>query len=252
MSAISRHVIVNRTFAQGVIGGNVLGRRVREAGSPEAGPGPWLEIVGVVEDFPATPTRSTLASATLYHPVGRGDTRFALLALRVRDGAATEFASRLREITTALDRRLLLPDIRSMDALLREQQFGSRLGAWASGLITLSLLLLSATGLYALMAFTVTQRRREIGIRVALGADPRRLLGSIFSRALWQLATGIVVGVSIAALLDMETGGESTGGAGLRMLPAVAAFVLVVGLIAAAGPARRGLRIQPIEALKEQ
>jgi ABC-type antimicrobial peptide transport system permease subunit len=65
-------------------------------------------------------------------------------------------------------------------------------------------------------------------------------------------AIGIVVGVTIAALVDFESGGELTGESGLGMLPGVAAFVLLVGLIAAAGPARRGLRIQPTEALKDQ
>jgi len=152
----------------------------------------------------------------------------------------------------ALDPQLQLRDVRTMDAVLRDQQIGARVGAWASGLITLSLLLLSATGLYALMSFTVTQRRREIGIRVALGANAHRLLATIFSRALGQLAIGIVLGVAIAALIDTESGGELTGGAGLGMLAPVAVFVLMVGLIAAAGPARRGLSIQPSEALKEQ
>jgi hypothetical protein len=180
--------------------------------------------------------------------VARDDARLSLLALRVRGGPPTALANRLREITTTLDRRLLLRDIRPMDALLQGQQIGSRLAAWAAGLVTLSLLLLSATGLYALMAFTVAQRRREIGIRVALGADPHRLLGSIFGRPLWQLAAGVVVGSAIAALVDTDL----TGGAGLRVLPAVIAFVLLVGLAAAAGPARRGLRIQPTEAMRDQ
>lgn len=61
-----------------------------------------------------------------------------------------------------------------------------------------------------------------------------------------------MLGVAIAALIDTESGGELTGGAGLGMLAPVAVFVLMVGLIAAAGPARRGLSIQPSEALKEQ
>jgi putative ABC transport system permease protein len=102
------------------------------------------------------------------------------------------------------------------------------------------------------MAFTVTQRRREIGIRVALGANPRRILGSIMSRAFWQLAIGIAIGVAIAARLDLATGGELTGSLGLGMLPPVAIFVLLVGLIAAGWPAQRAFRIQPSEALREQ
>lgn len=251
VDASSRHVIVNRAFAQDLLGGNALGRRVREAGSLESS-APWLEVIGVVEDFPARATQSTLAEARLYYPVPPGDARFALMAVRLRGKAPADFAPRLREITMDVDPRLQLRDIRSMDALLWDQHIGSRVGAWVSGLLTLSLLLLSATGLYALMSFTVTQRQKEIGIRIALGADAHRLLSSVFARAFRQLAAGILIGVTVAAFLNMETGRESTGGGGLAMLPLVALFVLLVGLGAAAGPARRGLRIQPTEAMREQ
>jgi hypothetical protein len=188
----------------------------------------------------------------MYYPAQQFDPRFALLALHVRGGDPTALARGLREITASLDRRLLLRDVRSMDVLLREQKTGARVAAWASALATCSLLLLSATGLYALMSFTVTQRRREIGIRVALGASPRVIVRNILARALWQLAAGVVVGVAFAAALNDGTAGDFTGGAGLVVLPPVAAFVLLIGLAAAAGPARRGLRIQPSEAMREQ
>ena len=72
------------------------------------------------------------------------------------------------------------------------------MGALALAVVTLSVLLLSAAGIYALMSFTVTRRRREIGIRAALGAHPRRILASIFSRALGQLALGLMVGAAAA------------------------------------------------------
>ncbi|HEV2131741.1 MAG TPA: FtsX-like permease family protein, partial [Longimicrobiaceae bacterium] len=102
-----------------------------------------------------------------------------------------------------------------------------------------------------LMSFTVTRRRREIGIRAALGAHPRRILASIFSRVLGQLALGLVVGAAAAFLLERLTEGELMGGNAGVVLPIVAAITATVGLLAAMGPARRGLRIQPIEALRE-
>jgi ABC-type antimicrobial peptide transport system permease subunit len=142
-------------------------------------------------------------------------------------------------------------DVRPLDERLRLEQGELRLIAWSTGLATLSVLLLSAAGLYALMSVTVARRRREIGVRIALGANPRRVLRSIFTRVLLQLGTGIATGVGVVAALDALTGGELTFGAGPAMLPAVAAFMLVVGLAAAAGPARRALRIQPVDALRE-
>ena len=119
------------------------------------------------------------------------------------------------------------------------------------GVITMSVLLLSAAGIYAMMSFTVAQRRREIGIRTALGADRRRILGSIFARALVQLGIGVAAGLTVAALLISLDDREVIGTHGAILLSTVAGIMMTVGLLAAIGPARRGLRISPTEALKE-
>ena len=112
----------------------------------------------------------------------------------------------------------------------------------------MSVLLLSAAGIYALMSFTVAQRTREIGIRAALGAHPRRLLLSIFGRAARQLALGLLVGslLSGAVFYDIDI----SAGRAVALWIAVAALMLAVGLLAALGPARRGLRIQPSDVLR--
>jgi ABC-type antimicrobial peptide transport system permease subunit len=112
-------------------------------------------------------------------------------------------------------------------------------------------LLLTAAGIYALMSVSVTQRRREIGVRAALGADPRRILTSIFSRATRQLLIGGLAGLAVAVALDRLMWGELMRGHAEIILPGVSTLMLTVGLLAALGPARRGLRIQPTEALRE-
>ena len=115
-----------------------------------------------------------------------------------------------------------------------------------------SVIVLSAAGIYALMSFTVARRRKEIGIRTALGADPSRILRSIFSRALLQLGAGAVLGMLGAVGLEQILEGETFQGHGAVILPAVAVLMTLVGLAAAIGPARRGLRIHPTEALRAE
>jgi cell division protein FtsX len=108
----------------------------------------------------------------------------------------------------AIDPTLQLRELAAMDEVLRKDQAMLRLVAVALAVLTLSVVLLSAAGIYALMSFTVTRRRKEIGIRAALGADPRRILASIFSRALGQLAVGAAVGVIVAVGLEALTRGD--------------------------------------------
>ena len=155
------------------------------------------------------------------------------LALRVRGGAQSRVTDRLRAIATALDPTLRLGPILTLDEVLREDQGTMRLLALAIALATLSVLLLSAAGIYALMSFTVARRRREIGIRAALGAHPRRLLASIFFPGAGPARRRSRRGApGSSALLDGATGGELLGGEGAILLPGVSALMMVVGLVA--------------------
>jgi putative ABC transport system permease protein len=103
-----------------------------------------------------------------------------------------------------------------------------------------------------MMSFTVSQRREEIGIRAAMGADAGQLLRSIFTRAALQLGAGIVVGTVLALMIDRASEGEMLGPLGRALLPVTAVVMTTVGLCATIGPARRGLRIQPTEALRAE
>jgi hypothetical protein len=184
--------------------------------------------------------------AKVYHAMPAGQL-WGRLAVRVRCTTPAAFAPRLREITTALDPNILVRNVQPLDVLMREEHRAMRLGALGFGLLTLSIVMLSAAGIFALMSFTVAQRRREIGIRAALGANPRRLLASIFARAARQLGTGILVGVVLAVTLGVGLGAHTASS-----VVAVAVLMLLVGLAATLLPARRGLRIQPTEALKAE
>jgi ABC-type antimicrobial peptide transport system permease subunit len=102
------------------------------------------------------------------------------------------------------------------------------------------------------MSFTVSQRRKEIGIRAAMGADAGQLLRSIFTKATLQIAAGVVVGTVLAFMIDVASDGELLGSFGRALLPVTAVLMTIVGLFATIGPARRGLRIQPTEALRAE
>jgi ABC-type antimicrobial peptide transport system permease subunit len=115
--------------------------------------------------------------------------------------------------------------------------------AW---LVPFIVLLLSATGIHALMSFTVTRRTREIGIRAALGAHPGRIVTGIFSRAFVQIGAGVVAGSGLVALVGLGSARE------VVLLLAADAIMLLVGLAACAVPLRRALRVDPAEALRSE
>ena len=119
-------------------------------------------------------------------------------------------------------------------------------------LVMLSVVVLSAAGIYALMSFTVARRRREIGIRAALGADRAACWRASFRARSRQLAIGAAVGMLGAVALEQVLEGEMFQGQGAVILPIVVVVMTLVGLLAAIGPARRGFSIQPTEALREE
>ena len=244
--------IVNRTFADSLLKGvNPIGVKFRELGTQGDGEeyrGPWQEIVGVVQNLPAHVDYER--PPAVWYAVTRS-VEPATLAIHVRGTDPTTFATRLRAITASVDEGMFLRKVQPLDDVLWETHLPLRLIATTLVAVAASVLILSSAALYALMSVIVTRRRREIGIRIALGADRRRVLTGIFSRAALQIGTGIAVGLTIAAVMLQFAGGEMNGFNALLVLPAVAVFMLVVGVIAALGPARRGLAIQPSVVLKE-
>jgi putative ABC transport system permease protein len=247
----TRPVIVNRSFATELLrAGDPIGQRIRYRGYGDEVQ-PWLTIVGVVEDFPAARDNPGLPSArAMFHLAAPGEMTNAVLTVRVRGQKPELFTPALRRVAASIDPMLQLTQTTTLDAQFRENARGVSRLAILIALITLSVLLLSAAGIHALMSFTVNQRRREIGIRKALGAPGRRIATSVLGRALRQLGFGVVVGLTIAVGGNQLSRGELMGDSGFLLVPGTAVFMLVVGLLAAAAPVRRGLRVQPTEALR--
>ena len=245
-----RVLIVNEAFARNVYGGrSPIGQRLRlvSYNSDESLFGvdkdQWLEIVGVVRNFGWQSSRPEEQSA-MYRPTLPGDGPASNLAVRVRDPIA--FATRLRAIAAEVDPAISLTAVQRLGEVGGMQariNWTLTAVAWLVGCIVL---LLSATGIHALMSFTVARRTREIGIRVALGAHQGRLLAAVFSRAFLQIGAGIVVGGSLAAVAGFGSAKQ------VVLLITASAIMLVVGLVACAVPARRALRIDPMEALRAE
>jgi putative ABC transport system permease protein len=212
----------------------------------------WYEIVGVVPDFPTIQSLNAQPVSRIYHAAVFGDVHPAEVAIRIRGTDPSAFAGTLREIGVSVDPNLQLRDIATAESVLKREQGLMRLIGSVVMLVMLSVIVLAAAGIYALMSFTVAQRRREIGIRVALGAHRHRLLAGIFARALGQIASGVAVGLVGVFALEGVLEGEMFQGQGTVLVPLVILVMTVVGTIAAAGPARRGLSIQPTEALREE
>jgi predicted permease len=243
--------IVNRSFVDHYLGGgNALGRRFRRviASANADGSERWFEIVGVVEDMLITAGRRPPIPST-YHPVDLGAASLRLAA-RVRGVEPASVGARTRELANEIAPGMEVAAT-TMEALYRGDDAERRFLRVMVGLITLSVLLLSAAGITAMMSFAVTRRRREIGVRTALGASRARMIASIFARSTRQLAIGALIGMGITALLDRISRGEWLGGQTVPVLTFVAGIMLLSGLIATLGPARRALRIQPMDALRE-
>ena len=124
-------------------------------------------------------------------------------------------------------------------------------GAVGFAVLVVSALLICTAGVFSMMSLNVTQRRREIGLRSALGAHPRRVLAVVMGRSIKQLSIGLFVGLTIVlSIPPINVDGVLIGRDPVPVF--FVAFVIVcVGVIAAIGPTRRGLQIHPSEALRD-
>jgi putative ABC transport system permease protein len=255
----SSAVIVDQAFAERVApGGNVVGRHVRYASLGPDGQkkvSPWYDIVGIVPAFAETfapPSGLGAMQPRLYHAAVPATLYPASIVVRVRGGDAVRFTSKFREITATVDPILKLERVNGVLPAWNGERGAFRAIAAVIIAGAFSVLLLSAAGIYAMMSFTVSRRRREIGIRAALGADARRIVSGIFGRAGAQLGAGVVLGLAIASAFEWLGPGDTMGDKAAIILPSVVALMFIVGLLAAIGPARRGLAVQPTEALREE
>jgi predicted permease len=258
-AGVTPGVLVSRGLVAQVFGGaNPLGRRIKYVGRSREAPSGhvalerWYEIVGVVPDFPAPGSFDDESEGRVYHAVAAGDLYPARLHVRVRSGDPAALAGPLRDLSASVDPDVLLGDVSTARLAFEQAQGMMRLIGVSLAVAIVSVILLSSAGIYSLMSFTVARRRREIGIRAALGANRNRILAGIFSRVLVQLGAGALLGLIGAVGLEQILEGGMTQSYRAMLLPLVVLLMVTIGVIAAIGPVRQGLRIHPIEALRDE
>jgi putative ABC transport system permease protein len=246
-------IIVDQAFADRLApGANAVGRRVRLAVSDGVqNTNPWMEIVGVVPVFSTAFTASGGLGAPppSVYKAASGGSHPVTLILQATSGDAARLGDKLQEIAASADPMLEVEFVAALGDLWKREQRGMHMIAMLVVALNGSVLLLSAAGIHAMMSFTVAKRWREIGIRVALGADARRVLIGIFGRSTAQIAAGVVAGLALAGVFERILPGAKTP---WLLFPLVASVMFGVGLLAALGPARRGLSVDPTEALRNE
>ena len=266
----ARTVIVNEAFARRFTSetgaGSPVGARLRfevvsgddEVAAETAARDTWEEwgeIVGVVQDFGLDPDDNGNEQPHVFYAAPPGTVSSLVMTVRSRGNTAT-LAARLPHIATTVDARLVVRDSQPMQAWVWQQDDGLIVMVGAQIAVTVLVLFLSALGIFSLVSISVSRRTREIGLRAALGATQRQVLGRILSRAVMLMGTGIAAG---GALLIWSLAlGAGPSGRPAEDIPIFASYLgltsavmLAACLLACVGPARRALRINPTEALRE-
>jgi putative ABC transport system permease protein len=244
-------ILVNESLARRIWPGeDPLGKRIKR-GWPET-PAPWLQVVGVVHDVKF----EGVAEATpmqIYMPFPQAPpSDFWILARVLGDPAAA--AGPIRSLIHALDRDLSVYDVRPMTAVMAGDIARQRVAELVLGMFAAVALMLAAIGLYGLVAHSVSERTQEIGVRMALGADPADVLRMVIRGGLSMTFVGVIAGVVGAAALAGTLRGLLFGVRPLDPLTftSVVLLLFVTSTLACLVPAARAVRIPPTTALRAE
>ena len=244
----ARVAVVNKAFVDRVMGGkNPIGRRVRYVSDSDPGKEPWFEIIGVAPDVGI---RSGWGPAGIYHPLVRASTYPLNAAIHVR-GDPKVFAPRLRAIATDVDVTLRLTDLMPLKDVVNGEVNFHAFWVKLTTIVSVIILVFSLVSLYAVMSFAVSRRTREIGVRVALGGSPWRILRAVFKQPLRQLGLGLLAGTLLVWALQGGTDNGWPTATQLLTLGAYTMLMFAVCLSACVVPTRRALAVQPTEALRD-
>src|SRR5262245_35787794 len=241
-----RVVLVNEAFAARYLkGSDAVGQQLR-FGDAKAAP---TEIIGVVANV-MNEDLDGLEEPGVYFPFAQAP---ALRTLVIRaPGVHTRIAPAVREILSALDPRLPLTEIKAMEQIVYERRSPKELMMWMLAAFAVMALAMAAVGTYAVMAYAVAQRTREIGVRMALGALPVNILKLVLRRGLSLVLLGVGLGLAGAFALTRALAGllYKVTATDPGTFIAVALLLTIVALLACYVPARRAAKVDPMVALR--
>jgi ABC-type antimicrobial peptide transport system permease subunit len=227
--------------------------------SAEAATGPtaktvWITVVGVVGEVKQDGLVTARAPVGAYYlPVHQETIRSTTFVVRAA-GDVTALSSALRKTVAGLDPELPVFSVRTMEQVIDDSLVTRRWPVFMATGFGVVALLLSAVGIYGVLAYLVTQRTKEIGIRMALGGTPHTVFDLVLREGLVLLLAGFAGGaVGLAALrraLQSQLYGIEAGDPGV--LAAATLLLGVVAILACAVPARRATRIDPVLALNRE
>lgn len=241
--------VVNEAFAlERFRDASAVGQQLRIGASP----GREVEIVGVVAD-PGVSVDDGRPAPSIFLPISDASPEAVMIALRTRAEAGDALGILTREIQ-AIDPRLPLGRVNTLAAVIGREHDGSRIFGTLFASFGATSLMLAAVGLHGLIAFTVSRRRRDIGIMRALGATSGGLLSATLARSLAPVAIGLIVGIAAAALLAPALG-EGLFGASPHdpfVFLLIPIGLLTVAAIAVLGPVRWAIGVDPAHALRDE
>ena len=242
-----RVAVVNQAFAARYIGQkNPLGALINAGGDE------WITVVGVARDGKYH-LLNEAPMPLVYFPIDQSWRDAFTLHLRTR-GAPGDMIEPLRQSFREIDPDVPFLDPRSMDEHMSAALFANRLGGWLLSVFGLLALTLSTVGIYSVVSYTVSRRIREIGLRVALGAAKKDVIGLIVGHSMRLVLLGLLIGgglgVVVGQLLRSQLFGISPSDP--LTFGAIALLLIAVALFASWLPARRAARIDPLVALKSE
>jgi putative ABC transport system permease protein len=228
--------------------GDELGQRVKLGAAESVEP--WITVVGVVEDVRQN-WWNPVASPTIYQPLLQAPRREMVFLLRASSNP-TSYATSVRDLVRQIDAEAAITDVNTLETEIADSIAIVRIMGTLMGVFGCVALVLSSVGIYGVLAESVARRTPEIGIRMALGAEPREVMKLVLGQALRLTGIGAAIGLPVAFAISRAMASLIFGivRVNLEVLTGFTALLVIVSLVAGYLPARRAMRVDPMVALR--